>query len=160
VRTLCVYGELIDLSVTSADWPSTNTGGLNYPDSEGLRKTVMKRVLWVAIVGLIGAAVVAGYQIGSVYLANIELQSDLKDLSSLTGTRIGLVDPRSTDQIREQVIEHAAQYGIHLGPEQVNVERDGEGKDGTISLSAAYDTNMNVFGLRWTIHFTAASPRS
>jgi hypothetical protein len=76
-------------------------------------------------------------------LANVELQSDLKDLLSLTGTRIGLVDPRSTDQIRDQVIEHAAQHGISLEPEQVDVERNGEGKD-EISVSTAYDTNMNV----------------
>ena len=120
----------------------------------------MKSVLLVAIAGLIGAGVVAAYQVGSVYLANIELQSDLKDLSSLTGTRIGLVDPRSTAQIRDQAIEHAAQHGIPLEPEQVSVERHGEDKDGTISISTAYDTNMNVFGYRWTIHFTAASPRS
>jgi hypothetical protein len=118
----------------------------------------MKRVSLVAIVGLIGAAVFAAYQVGSVYLANIEVQSDLKDLSALTGTRIGLVDPRSTGQIRDQAIEHAAQHGISLEPEQVSVERNGEGKDGTISISTAYDTNMNVFGYRWTIHFTAASP--
>lgn len=120
----------------------------------------MKTVLLVAMVGLIGAVVVAACQVGSVYLANIELESDLKDLSSLTGTRIGLVDPRSTEQIRDQVIEHAAQHGISLEPEQVNVERNGEGKDGTISISTEYDTNMNVFGVRWTIHFTAASSRS
>ena len=44
---------------------------------------------------LLGAAVVASYQICSVYLANMELATDLKELSSLTGTRIGLVDPRS-----------------------------------------------------------------
>jgi hypothetical protein len=120
----------------------------------------MKTVLLVAIVGLVGAVVVAACQVGSVYLANIELESDLKDLSSLTGTRIGLVDPRSTEQIRDQAIEHAAQHRIPLEPEQVNVERNGEGKDGTISISTEYDTNMNVFGVRWTIHFTAASSRS
>ena len=58
------------------------------------------------------------------------------------------------------MIEHAAQYGIHLEPEQINVERNGEGKDGSICISTAYDTAMNVFGFRWTIHFTAASLRS
>jgi hypothetical protein len=120
----------------------------------------MKTVLLVATLGLIGAVVVAAYQVGSVYLANIELQSDLKDLSSLTGTRIGLVDPRSSAEIRDQLIEHAAQHGIPLEPEQVDVERNGEGKDGTISIATACDTNMNVFGVRWIIHFTAASPRS
>lgn len=120
----------------------------------------MRRLLIVAALALLGVAVVAGYKICSVYLANIELSTDLKDLSSLTGTRIGLVDPRSAEQIRGQVIEHAAQYGIHLEPEQINVERNGEGKDGSIYISAAYDTAMNVFGYRWTIHFTAAGPRS
>ncbi|MGB9069208.1 MAG: hypothetical protein WCC21_11625 [Candidatus Acidiferrales bacterium] len=97
----------------------------------------MKTVLLVALLGIIGAVVVAAYEVGSVYLANIELQSDLKDLSSLTGTRIGLVDPRFPDQIRDQVIEHAAQHGIPLQAEQVNVERNGEGQDGTISIATA-----------------------
>jgi hypothetical protein len=120
----------------------------------------MRTLLIVAALALLGVAVVAGYQIGSVYLANMELATDLKDLSSLTGTRIGLVDPRSPDQIRGQVIEHAAQYGIQLQPAQVNVERNGEGKDGTIYISRAYDTSINVFGHRWTMHFTAASLHS
>jgi len=109
---------------------------------------------------LLGLAAYAGYQVGSAYLANIELQGDLKDLSSLTGTRIGLVDPRTPDQIRDRVIEKAAERGIHLEPEQVNVERTGEGKDGSIYLSTAYDARMNIFGHSWAIHFTAASPRS
>jgi hypothetical protein len=115
----------------------------------------MRRLLIVAALTLLGVAGVAGYQICSVYLANMELATDLKDLSSLTGTQIGLVDPRSAEQIRGQVIEHAAQYGIHLQPGQINVEHNGEGKDGSIYISTAYDTAMNVFGYRWTIHFTA-----
>ena len=120
----------------------------------------MRRLLIVAAFTLLGVAGVAGYQICSVYLANMELATDLKDLSSLTGTRIGLVDPRSPEQIRGQVIEHAAQYGIHLEPTQINVERNGEGKDGSIYISTAYDTVVNVLGFRWTLHFTAASLHS
>jgi hypothetical protein len=120
----------------------------------------VKKLLIAATLGLLAAAFIAGYQIGSVYLANIELCSDLKDLSSLTGTRIGLLDPRSTDQIRDQVIEHASEHGIRLEPDQVNVERNGEGKDGSIFISTDYDADMNVFGFRWTMHFTASGPRS
>jgi hypothetical protein len=119
----------------------------------------MRRILGIAVLMALALAAVAAYQIGAVYLANMELAGDLKDLSSLTGTRIGLVDPRSPDQIRDLVIQHAAQHGIHLGPEQVNVERSGEGKDGTIYLFTAYDVPMNVFGVSWTIHFTAAGPK-
>lgn len=130
-------GKPFGFSVTEADTSSTIASGLHYPDSEGPLKRVMKTVLLVALLGIIGAVVVAAYEVGSVYLANIELQSDLKDLSSLTGTRIGLVDPRFPDQIRDQVIEHAAQHGIPLQAEQVNVERNGEGQDGTISIATA-----------------------
>jgi hypothetical protein len=119
-----------------------------------------KNLIIASVLLVLGAAIVAGYQIGSVYLANIELTSDLKDLSSLTGVRIGLVDPRTPDQIRDRVIAKAAEHGIQLEPEQVNVERTGEGKEGSIYLSAAYATRMNVFGYSWIIHFTAASPRS
>ncbi len=120
----------------------------------------MKNIVIIVVALLLVLVVVAGYQVGLAYFANIELRADLKDLSSLAGTQIGLVEPRSPDQIRAQVIAHAAQDGIHLEPEQVNVERNGEGQDGTIYLSTAYDANMNVFGVRWTIHFAAASPRN
>jgi hypothetical protein len=127
---------------------------------QGDPEKIMRNVVLIVVLALLGAAVVAGYQIGSVYLANAELAADLKDLASLTGTQIGLLAPRSPDQIRDQVIEHASQRGMHLESEQINVERNGEGKDGTIYISVAYNTNMNVFGYRWTIHFTAAGPRS
>ena len=103
---------------------------------------------------------VGAYRIGALYLANAELTSDLKDLSSLTGTRIGLVDSRSPEEIRDLVIAHAEEHGIHLEPEQINVERNGAGKDGTIYLSVAYDQRLDLFGLDLTFHFTAAGPRN
>jgi hypothetical protein len=120
----------------------------------------MKTLFVIAVLVLLAAFIVGGYQVGALYLANAELASDLKDLSSLTGTRIGLVESRSIDDIRNQVIQHAADHGIHLEPEQVNVERNGEGKDGFINLSTAYDSHINFFGLDLTFHFVAASPRN
>jgi|SRR5579862_3555650 len=120
----------------------------------------MKPVFVTVVLILLAAVVIGGYQIGSLYLANAELTSDLKDLSSLTGTRIGLVENRSIDDIRYQVIEHAEDHGIKLEPEQVNIERIGEGKEGSIYLSTAYDQRINFFGLDLTFHFTAASPRN
>lgn len=120
----------------------------------------MKNIAIATALLLLGLAVYAGYQFGGAYLSNMELASDLKDLSSLTGVRIGFVDPRTPDQIRDRVIAKAAEDGIQLAPEQVNVERTGEGKDGSIYLSTAYDARVNLFGYSWEIHFTAASPRS
>ena len=120
----------------------------------------MKKLAILAVLFVLGMAVYAGWQVGAVYIANEQLREDLKDLSSLTGTRIGLVDPRSPDQLRDRVVAKAAEHGIHLEPEQVNVERTGEGKDGSIYLSTEYDARVNVFGQSWTVRLTAASPRN
>ena len=113
------------------------------------------------IVGLfvLMLAAIAGWQVGSVYLSNLELTSDLKDLSSLTGMRIGLVDPRSDAEFRDLVIAKAAQDGIQLEPDQINVERTGVGILGSIYLSTEYDVSKDVLGFPWKKHFTAESPR-
>ncbi len=115
-------------------------------------------VIVVGVILLLLAAI-AGWQVGSVYLSNIELTSDLKDLSSLTGMRIGLVDPRSDAEFRDLVIAKAAQDGIQLEPEQINVERTGVGIQGSIHLSTEYDVSKDVLGFTWKKHFTAESPR-
>ncbi len=120
----------------------------------------MKTAYVIVALILIVILAVATYQIGSLYLANVEFTADLRDLSSLAGTRIGLVVPRTVDEIRDQVVEHAAEHGIHLDPEQVNVERNGQGKNGNIFISTAYDSGIDLFGLKLKFHFTAASPHN
>jgi hypothetical protein len=120
----------------------------------------MRKLLILGAIVLAAAAASAGWQLGAAYLANVELKSDLKDLSSLAGTRIGLVVPRSSDDIRSQVVAKATERGIRLDPAQVTVVRRGQGDDESISLATEYDAPMNVFGLAWKIHFTAASPHS
>ncbi len=119
----------------------------------------MKNAGTIVGLSLLVLAAIAGWQIGSVYLSNIELTGDLKDLSSLTGMRIGLVDPRSDAEFRDLVIAKAAQDGIHLEPEQINVERTGVGIVGSIYLSTEYDVSKDVLGFPWKKHFTAESPR-
>ena len=119
----------------------------------------MKNAGTIVGLSLLVLAAIAGWQIGSVYLSNIELTGDLKDLSSLTGMRIGLVDPRSDAEFRDLVIAKAAQDGIHLEPEQINVERTGVGIVGSIKLSKEYDVSKDDLGFPWKKHFTAESPR-
>ncbi len=119
----------------------------------------MKDLIVVVGIILLVLAAIAGWQVGSVYLSNIELTSDLKDLSSLTGMRIGLVDPRSDAEFRDLVIAKASQDGIPLEPEQINVERSGVGILGSIYLSTEYDVSKDVLGFSWKKHFTAESPR-
>jgi hypothetical protein len=122
-------------------------------------RELLKHFIIVVALLLVGLAAIAAWQVGSVYLAHIEHQSDLKDLSSLTGMRIGLVNPRSDDEIKDLVIAKAEERGIHLEPEQIYIERIGEGIEGEIYLSTEYDVHMDVLGFPWTQHFTAAGPR-
>jgi hypothetical protein len=120
----------------------------------------VKHIVIIVVLLFLGLAAFAGWQIAAVYLANIELQGDLKDLSSLTGMRIGLVNPRSDGEFRDLVVAKAAERGIHLDPDQIAVERTGEGIQGSIRLSTEYDIHMSVFGFYWTMHFAAASPHN
>lgn len=92
----------------------------------------MGKVKVIAALAVLLLAVIAGWQIGSRELANLELQSDLRDLAAEVGTRIGL-DARSTDEeFRNAIIHKAEGHNIQLEPGQVTVIRSGAGEDSTV----------------------------
>jgi hypothetical protein len=115
-----------------------------------------KVILGVAVLVL---AVVAGWQIGSCEVANLELQSDLRDLAAEVGTRIGL-DARSTDeQLRNAVVHKAEGHDIQLEPGQVTVIRSDSRADSTVYLAAEYKARVNLFVYSFNLHFTPSSNR-
>ncbi|HKW31630.1 MAG TPA: hypothetical protein VJN92_01405 [Candidatus Acidoferrum sp.] len=113
-----------------------------------------KIVLGLAVLGL---AVIAGWKIGACELANIELQSDLRDISSQIGVRIGLNDLISDDEIRNVVIRRAEKYDIQLEPAQVTVQHPGTGAMSDLYLAVDYKTPVNLLGCSFTLHFTPSS---
>jgi hypothetical protein len=115
-----------------------------------------KLILGLAILGL---AAVAGWQIGSCELANIELQADLRDIAAQGGSRIGLEALNSDEDLRSAVIHKAEEQGIQLEASQVTVQRTGSGKTLDIYLAADYKARVNLFLYSFSLHFIPSSAK-
>jgi hypothetical protein len=94
----------------------------------------------------------AGWQLGACELANYELEDDLKDLAALNSTRIGLVSPRSDDDLREAVISRAKEHAIAIEPSQVTVWRSGS----AVYLAVDYKAHIALPGCTLNLRFRPA----
>jgi hypothetical protein len=115
-----------------------------------------KLILGLAILCL---TAIAGWQIASCELANIELQSDMRDIAAQVGSRIGLEALNSDEDLRNAVIRKAKEHDIQLEPAQVTVQRTGGDKSLAISLAADYKARVNLFLYSFSLHFTPSSAR-
>jgi hypothetical protein len=103
--------------------------------------------------------VVTVWQVTAAYIANAELQEDMRDLAAQVGMRIGLDAPASQEQLRQQVLRRAESYDIELKPEEVTVQILGAGKDESILLTADYTARIRVLFFSFGKHFSASSKR-
>jgi hypothetical protein len=104
-------------------------------------------------------AAFAAWQITACYVANSELQSDMKDFAVQNGARIGLVTFSTEEELRNAVVARAKEHGIPLAPEQVTVQRTLT--PGMLEISLAdYEARVNLLGFSFTIHFTPSSSYS
>lgn len=102
----------------------------------------------------------AAWQITGCYVANSELQSDMKDFAVQSPARIGLASFSTEEDLRNAVVASAKEHGIQLAPEQVTVQRTLTPEMLTISLAANYEARVNLLGFSFTIHFTPSSSHS
>jgi hypothetical protein len=105
-------------------------------------------------------AAFAAWQITACYVANSELQSDMKDLAVQNHARIGLAEFSTEEELRNAVVARAKEHGIQLAPEQVTVQRTLTPGMLSISLAADYEARVNLLGFSFTIHFTPSSSHS
>jgi hypothetical protein len=124
----------------------------------------MKSVVLVLIAEGLLVFVFLGWQIGSCYLHNYELNDEMTALAVQSRARVGTEAVATEDELRTSVISKAKDYGIELRPEQVAVHetmiagefaQDGTVKPGVldISLEADYDAPVKLIGTLFTIHF-------
>lgn len=111
------------------------------------------------ILGLIflSLAGIMGWQSAACYLANSELQSDMKDLAVQSAFRIGLAPVATEEELRDSVIAKARDHGIQLESQQVTVQRTLTQKVLSISLAADYETRVNLLVFSFNLHFTPSS---
>ena len=117
---------------------------------------MIRRLVILGSIALVLAAFV-GWKVAEVYLANSELQSDMKDFAVQSGARTGLHPFDTEDDLRNAVLESAKEYGIQLTPEQVTVRYSLVQKILDISLAADYNARVNLYVFSFKIHFTPSS---
>jgi hypothetical protein len=114
------------------------------------------------IIGLAVLAVIIalGWQIGSRELANIEFQDDLHDLAAQNAARIGLEAPHNDDELRNIIIQIAAQrYDIYLDPGQVTVRHSGDPPAAVFYFAVDYQARAGLPGFSFMLHFTPTSKK-
>ena len=111
----------------------------------------------IAVVAILILVCNMGWQIGACELANVELHDDMKDMASQLGARIGLTNGKSDEDFRNDVLSKARRYDIQLTPEEVTVQRSGEGIQATMYIAADYSVPIHLPGFSFQLHFNAES---
>ncbi len=117
----------------------------------------MGKIKVICGVLLFAMVISTGWQLAANEFANYEFRDDLKDIASMAGSRIGLLAQSSDDDLRDAVIRRAAGHDIHLGPDQIRVERSGTVENPKVFLMAKYRSRVVVPGLSLIFHLTATS---
>jgi hypothetical protein len=119
----------------------------------------MRKVKMFLGLAVLGIALIAGWQIASCEVANLEFQSDLRDVAAEIAARIGLSSPTTDEELRKLVIHKAERYEIPLQPDQITVQRIGTGDESKIYLAADYKVRVNLLVYSLTLHFTPSSTK-
>jgi hypothetical protein len=119
----------------------------------------MRKVKIFLGLAVLGIALIAGWQIASCEVANLEFQSDLRDVAAEIAARIGLSSPTTDEELRKLVIHKAERYEIPLQPDQITVQRIGTGDESKIYLAADYKVRVNLLVYSLTLHFTPSSTK-
>jgi len=119
-----------------------------------------KNAIVLGLLVLVSLAGIIGWQVGACFLANSELQSDMRDLAVQNSFRIGLAPPPTEESLRASVIASAKEHGIELDPRQVTVQCSFDPDALSISLAAEYDAQVNLLVSSFRIHFTPSSSYS
>ncbi|MGC2477305.1 MAG: hypothetical protein WA485_23405 [Candidatus Sulfotelmatobacter sp.] len=117
----------------------------------------MGKIRLICGVLLFALVMSTGWQLAACEFANYEFRDDLKDIAAMAGSRIGLLAQSSDDDLRDAIIRRAAGHDIHLGPDQIRVERSGTLENPKVFLVAKYRARVVFPGLSVIFHFSATS---
>lgn len=123
-----------------------------------------KRARVIGLVILI-IVVAAGWQIASAEISSIEFHDDLKYIAAQNSENIGIATPKTDDQVRDDVIASAAEDGIHLQPDQIQLQRITIVREYTTTitrfdLAVNYKTRVNLLLYSFDLHFNQQARNS
>lgn len=119
----------------------------------------MRNFTIIVGIGALVLALMAGWQITSWELTNINFQEELRDMGSQAGAHMGVVVPLSDEEMVGAVIHKAGEHGIQLRPDQITVQRIGSGEKSTMYIAADYRVPVRLLFLSFSLHFTPTSRR-
>lgn len=119
----------------------------------------MRKLAIILGLAVLGVAFFAGWQIGACELANVELQDEMQDIASQAGTRVGLAQMVTDDDLRNAVVGRARQHDIELEGSQVAIEHMGSGETSTVYMKVDYRAPINLPGFSFSLHFTPETSR-
>jgi hypothetical protein len=117
----------------------------------------MGRLKTILVLAVIAVSALLIWQVGSVEIANLLFQGDMRELSLQVGIAATYSSPHTDEEFRAAVIKKARDHGIDLRPEQVTVRRSDEGGNAPMFLSADYVATVDLPRYSFQIHFTPAS---
>lgn len=117
----------------------------------------MQRV--IAIVGFLIflLVLITAWQVATCEFINSELKDDLHDVAAMGGWRMGILPAASDDDLRDAVVQKAAEHDIRLRRDQVVVRRLGSKERPEVFLAARYQSRVKMPGFSIIFHFTATS---
>ena len=115
----------------------------------------MRRPILILGLAILAIAVWIGWQVASIKLNNIEFHDDLRDIALQRGANIGLVGPKTEDEIRGQVVRAAAEHGIDLQPDHVTLVQyiDLSKREIWYDISVDYTVRLNLLVYSRNLHF-------
>jgi len=114
----------------------------------------MKYVLRICVVLM---AIALAWKLLEPEIVNIMFQDDLRDLSAQLGSRIGLSQASTEEELRNIVLRKAEQRQIHLDLSQLTVRSSGPAETRVVYIAADYTVPVNLVVFTFNWHFNAAS---
>lgn len=101
--------------------------------------------------------IAAGWQIASAEISSIEFRDDLRYIAAQNAANIGVATPKTDDQVREDVVASAAEYGIQLQPDQIQLQRitiaHYLSNTTRFNLAVSYTRRVNLLLYSFDLHF-------
>ena len=119
----------------------------------------MRKPTLILGLAILAIAVWIGWQLASIKLNNIEFRDDLRDIATQRGANIGLVGPKTEEEIRGQVVRAAAEHGFDLPPDQVALQQytDLSKRQIWYDITVDYTARLNLLVYSRNFHFTQSN---
>jgi hypothetical protein len=106
---------------------------------------MLRKLMWIAIFGLIGATIYSGYNLAIPHYQYYRLKSRAEFILSFVAT--------SDQELREKLSREATGLGLNVPPEKFEIIKTDRGE---YTAHAAWSNTVSLFGGRYKKKFTFA----